>query len=217
MARTNKVNDGNSGAFKHRTSIGENGELVYDAPIVIQNEDDMKNYGITDADCRYLHFGTSQKIRVYFFKTTNRALAEYQWEHINNLHSTGYFSTRCMVPGVRKRFIRCRDTNKCSACPYGMTPETKSAAVISWDELIKGGYEPTSADSVEGQGNTNKMYEELCDRMNAEDPRIARALEARIFRDDPVKKIAKDINVSEPRVYQLIARAKKIIMEYLDE
>ena len=50
MARTNKVNDSNSGAFKHRTSIGENGELVYDAPIVIQNEDDMKNYGITDAD-----------------------------------------------------------------------------------------------------------------------------------------------------------------------
>ena len=217
MARTNKVNDGNSGAFKHRTSIGENGELVYDAPIVIQNEDDMKNYGITDADCRYLHFGTSQKIRVYFFKTTNRALAEYQWEHINNLHSSGYFSTRCMVLGVRKRFIRCRDTNKCSACPYGMTPETKSAAVISWDELIKGGYEPTSADSVEGQGNTNKMYEELCDRMNAEDPRIARALEARIFRDDPVKKIAKDLNVSEPRIYQMLTRAKTIVREYLDE
>ena len=98
-----------------------------------------------------------------------------------------------------------------------MTPETKSEAVISWDELIKGGYEPTSADSVEGQGNTNKMYEELCDRMNAEDPRIARALEARIFRDDPVKKIAKDLNVSEPRIYQMLTRAKTIVREYLDE
>ena len=213
MARTNKVNDSNSGAYKHKTSISENGELLYDAPIEIQNQNDMKNFGITDEDCRYLHF----EIRVYFFKTTNRALAEYQWEHINNLHSSGYFSTRCMVPGVRKRFIRCRDTNKCSACPYGMTPETKSEAVISWDELIKGGYEPTSADSVEGQGNTNKMYEELCDRMNAEDPRIARALEARIFRDDPVKKIAKDLNVSEPRIYQMLTRAKTIVREYLDE
>ena len=41
MARTNKVNNNNSGVFKHRTSIGENGETLYDAPILIKDQDDM--------------------------------------------------------------------------------------------------------------------------------------------------------------------------------
>ncbi len=214
MARTNKVNISNSDDFKHRTSIGENGELLYDAPIVIQNQDDMKNYGITDKDCRYLHFGTSQKLRVYFFKTTSRAFADYQWEYINNLHSSSYFATRCMVPGRRKAYVKCRDTNKCSACPYGRTPETKEAAVVSWDGLIDAGFEPISTDSVEEQVIAKATYEELRKYMDAEDPRIAQAFEAKEIFGASVKQIAKELQVSEPRVYQLIARAKAIGREY---
>ena len=72
-------------------------------------------------------------MRVFFYKTPDRAFAESQWEYINTLHSSGYFSTRCMVPGKRKAFTRCRDTNKCSACPYGRTPETKQSPLVSWD------------------------------------------------------------------------------------
>ncbi len=70
---------------------------------------------------------------MFFYKTPDRAFAESQWEYINTLHSSGYFSTRCMVPGKRKAFTRCRDTNKCSACPYGRTPETKQSPLVSWD------------------------------------------------------------------------------------
>ena len=94
MARTNKVDANNIGVFRHRTSVGKNGEILYDAPIAINDKADMDNYGITDRDCRYLHFGTSQKMRVFFFKTANRAFAEYQWEYIHNLHSSGYLSAR---------------------------------------------------------------------------------------------------------------------------
>ena len=217
MARTNKVDANNIGVFRHRTSVGKNGEILYDAPIAINDRADMDNYGITDRDCRYLHFGTSQKMQVYFFKTANRAFAEYQWEYINNLHSSGYLSTRCMVPGKRKAFVRCRDTNKCSACPYGMTPETKQTAAISWDELIETGYESAASESPEDQVITKTAYEELRDHMNAEDPRIARAFEAKELMGYSVKKIAKDLGVSEPRVYQLIKRAKAVGKEYLKE
>lgn len=217
MARTKKVDLSNSGEFKHGTSAGENGELLYDAPILIRDQEDMKNYGITDADCRYLHFGTSQKMRVFFFKTTNRAFAEYQWEYINNLHSSSFFATRCMVPGKRKAYVKCKDTNKCSACPYGRTPETKEAAVVSWDGLIDAGYDPAAAESVEGQIITKATYEELRERMDAEDPRIAQAFEAKELFGDSVKEIAKALQVSEPRVYQLIARAKAIGKEYKKE
>lgn len=217
MARTNKVNNSNSGIFKHRTSIGEKGETLYDAPIIIQNEDDMKNFGITDAECRYLHFGASQKMRVYFLKTTNKVFAEYQWESINNLHSSSYFATRCMVRGKRKVFVKCRDTNKCSTCPYGRTPETKEAAVVSWDGLIDAGYDTASTDSVENAVIAKATYEELRARMDEEDTRIAKAFESKELFGVSVKEMSKVLNVSEPRVYQLIARAKAIGKEYEKE
>ena len=214
MARTNKVNESNSGGFKHNTSIGKDGEILYDAPIVIRDKADMRNYGITHDDCKYLHLGKSQRILVYFYRTTNRAFAEYQWECLNNLHSSGYYSTRCVVPGTRKPFIKCPDTNKCSECPYGRTPETKLGAFLSLEGLIDDGWEPAREELVERQAIAKREYEELRALMDAEDVRIAQALEAKVLFSDSVKKIAQDLGVSEPRVYQLIARAKAIGIEY---
>ena len=214
MARTKKVDLSKSSEFKHRSYVGENGETLYDAPIEIRGKADMDNYGITIEDCKYLHFGSSQKMLVYFFKTTNRAFAEEQWEYVNNLHSSEYLSTRCMVSGKRKAFIRCRDTNKCSACPYGRTPETKQTALVSWDGLTDAGYDLATTDSVEEAVIAKATYEELRHRMDEEDLRIAQAFEAKELLGDPVKQIAKDLGVSEPRVYQLISRAKAIGREY---
>ena len=214
MARTKKVDASNSGEFKHRAYVGENGETLYDAPIEIKDKADMANYGITKKDCIYLHFGASEKIRVYFFKTPNRAFAEYQWEHINNVHSSGYYSTRCMVPGQRKAFVRCKDTNKCSECPYGRTPETKQASLVSLDALVESGYEPETTDSVERQVMAKMEYAAIRALMDAEDPNIARALEARVLLGDSIAKIAADLGVSESWVYQLIKRAKEIGKDY---
>ena len=165
-------------------------------------------------DCKYLHLGSSQRILVYFYKTTNRAFAEAQWEYINNVHSRGYSSTRCMVPGQRKAFVRCKDTNKCSECPYGRTPETRQASLVSLDDLVESGYEPEAADSAEQQAVAKMEYAEIRARMDAEDPRIARALETKVLLGDTVTKIAADLGVSEPRVYQLLRRAKEIGREY---
>ena len=217
MARTNKVDESNRGGFRHRTSVGENGQILYDAPVQISTKADMDNYGITKEDCKYLHFGGSQKIQVYFLKTTNRAFAQFQWESINNLHSAGYFRSRCMLPGKRKAYVRCRDTNKCSECPYGMTPETRQAAVVSLEGLIESGWDPAQEESMEQQAVRKSEYEEIRARMDAEDPRIARAFEAKELFGDPVRKIAENLGVSEPRVYQLIARAKAIGREYRKE
>ena len=217
MARTKKVDASNSGEFKHRSYVGENGETLYDAPIEIKDKADMANYGITKKDCIYLHFGASEKIRVCFFKTPNRAFAEYQWEYINNKHSSGYYSTRCMVPGQRKAFVRCKDTNKCSECPYGRTPETKQASLISLDGLVEEGYEPETTDSVEQKALAKMEYAEIRARMDAEDSRIAKAFEARELLGDPVTRIAEDLGVSESRVYQLLRRAKEIGIEYSND
>lgn len=215
MARTKKA--GLGAEYKHATSIGANGEILYDCPIEIKDQADMDNFGITTEDCRYLHFGSSEKIRVFFYKTTNRAFAEAQWEHINNQHSAGYFSTRCMVPGKRKAFVKCRDTNKCSECPYGRTPETKQVPVVSWDGLLDSGWEPAPAESVEHQVMAKLEYQAIRARMDAEDPRIAIAFEAKELYGDSVKKIADDLGVSQPRIYQLLSRAKEIGRQYRED
>ena len=149
-------------------------------------------------------------MRVFFYKTPDRVFAESQWEYINTLHSSGYFSTRCMVPGKRKAFTRCRDTNKCSDCPYGRTPETKQSPVVSWDGLLETGWEPDATESIEHQVLAKMEYQAIRALMGAEDPRIALAFEAKELYGDSVRVIAADLGVSEPRVYQLIKRAKTI-------
>ena len=78
--------------FRHNTSIGPNGEILFDAPIEIKDQADLDNYGITWNDCRTLNFHGSDKVTVYFFKTENRAFAEYQWSYLDTQHSRGYAS-----------------------------------------------------------------------------------------------------------------------------
>ena len=50
--------------------------------------------------------------------------------------------------------------------------------------------------------------------MDAEDSRIARAFEMKTLQGYTVREIAAELKISEPRVYQLIARAKAIGKEY---
>ena len=52
--------------FKHNTSIGADGEILYDAPYEIKNQADLDNFGITWNDCRTLNFHGSEKVTVFF-------------------------------------------------------------------------------------------------------------------------------------------------------
>jgi hypothetical protein len=199
------------GEFKHNTSIGPNGEILFDAPIEIKDQADLDNYGITWDDCRTLNFHGSEKVTVYFFKTENRAFAEYQWSYLDTQHSRGYASVRCMIPGKRKAFIKCLDTVPCATCPY---KDKKQAPIISWDGLVKTGYEPVGSAPVDEQVGAKMEYEGIKAMMDAEDTRIARAFEMKELQGYTVREIAAELEISQPRVYQLIARAKTIGMEY---
>ena len=197
--------------FKHNITIGKNGELLFDAPVEIKTQADLDNYNITWDDCKVLNFHGSEKVTVYFYKTTDIVLANDAWAYLDTQHSRGYASTRCMIPGKRKAFIKCPDTNSCANCPH---KEDKQPPVISWDGLIETGYEPDSTESAEHQVMAKLEYEAIRARMDAEDPRIAIAFEAKELYGDSVKTIAADLGVSEPRVYQLISRAKAIGKQY---
>ena len=197
--------------FKHNTSIGANGEILYDAPIEIKDQADLDNYGITWDDCKTLNFHGSEKVTVYFYKTENRAFAEFQWSYLDTQHSRGYASVRCMIPGKRKAFIKCTDTVSCATCPY---KDKKQAPIISWDGLAETGYESVGSATVDEQVGAKIEYEGIKAMMNAEDTRIARAFEMKELQGYSVREIAAELQISQPRVYQLIAKAKAIGKEY---
>ena len=53
--------------------------------------------------------------------------------------------------------------------------------------------------------------------MDSEDPHIAQAFEMKELLGYSVKEIAAALDLSEPRIYQLVARAKAIGREYWQE
>jgi hypothetical protein len=204
MARTS--ND----TFKHGTSIGSNGEILYDCPIEIKNKADLDNYGITWDDCRTLNFHGSEHITVYFYKTESRSFAEYQWSYLNTQHSYGYASTRRIVPNKQNAFIKCLDTNSYA---YGKKLKDKETPVISWDRLVESGYDPGTCNFIEEQIHTKMEYAAISALMDKEDRRIRAAFEMKEY-GYRVAEIAAKLKVSEPRVCQLIARAKAIGKQY---
>lgn len=197
--------------FKHHTSIGPSGEVLYDAPMEIKDQADLDAYGITWDDCRTLNFHGSEKVTVYFFKTENRAFAEYQWGYLDTQHSRGFASARCMIPGKRKPWIKCPDTVSCAKCPH---KTDRKPPVISWDGLVATGYEPGESAPADEQAIARIEYQTIRALMDAEDTRIARAFEMRELMGFKVDEIADELGVSKPRVYQLIARAKAIGQNY---
>lgn len=209
MAKTKKA--GLEAEFKHNTSIGADGAILYDAPIQIRDQEDLDNYHISWQDCRTLNFHGSERMTVYFMKVESRALAEYMWASLDTEHSRGYASVRCMIPGKRKPFIRCPDTVSCATCPH---KADRQAPVISWDGLVESGYDPAAGASPEENAVAKSEYRSIKAVMDGEDIRISKAFEMKELLGFTVKEIATELHISEPRVYQLVARARAIGREY---
>lgn len=197
--------------FRHTTSVGKNGEILYPCPIRINDDRDRKNYHITDGDCITISFGGSEKVRVYMHMDSNKDLSDFCWSDLNSEHSRKNRESRCMIKGQRKDYIRCPDTRSCSECPYR---QNKQRAVISLDSYLEDGHEISSAFSAEDEAMLNIQREELYSLMKSEDPRIEEAYKLKTIMNYDIKEIADILKVSPPRVYQLLDEAKKIIKQY---
>ena len=208
---TGKVQARDYTLIRHRTEVNERGEVVYFAPIVIKDKADLANYGITWDDCEPLPFGTSERRTVYYYPTTNKEMADMFWKELNTAHSKGYRSTRCDdVPGKRKKFIVCLDTNKCSACPYGRKPEEKKAKVISLDGLAEDGCEVAAEDREMRALEARLMFEKVKVVMDKKDEKIAKAVIKKEVDELKVKDIAKELGIEERQVYYFLKQAKDI-------
>ena len=200
--------------FKHHYTVEADGRILYDCPLEVKSQADLDAYGIQWSDCRTLNFNGSEKITVYFMQVESRELAEYQWGYLDSQHSRGYAESRCWIPGRRKAWIRCPDTVSCAKCPH---KDDRKPPVISWDKLVTTGYEPVAGAPADEQVIAKSEYRAIRSLMDKEDLRIARAFEMKELMGYDVKEIAAELNISGPRVYQLIARARAIGKEYREK
>lgn len=199
--------------FRHHTSIGPNGEVLYDAPVEIRNQEDLSNYGISWNDTKTLSFHGSERVRVYFLKVESREVAEYLWSDMDSKHSREYAESRCWVPGRRKLWVRCPTTVPCAKCPH---KDDRKPPFISLDALLESGYEPIAATAAEDQVLSREEYRDIRSMMDAEDVRIGRAFELKELVGLKADAIAAELGISAPRVYQLLARGREIAREYRD-
>ena len=82
------------------------------------------------------------------------------------------------------------------------------------DELVAGGYEPIVCASPENEVMAKSEYECIKAMMDSEDIRISKALEMKELCGYSVAEIAAELNISQPRIYQLLRRAREIGSEY---
>ena len=196
--------------YRHRTSIGENGQILFDAPVQIRNQDDLNNYHIKWSDCQTITLGNEQ-VTVYFMKLKDRTVAEYLWSSLSEEHNRHYVETRCFIPGQKKAWIRCPKGVSCADCPH---QANRKSPVISLDGLAEVGYEPGTEKSAEDNAIYSLIYRELRTQMDTVDPRLAKILEAKILYKEPVKSIAERFGIKAARIYQLLDKIEEIGSAY---
>lgn len=206
-----------SETFNHRTSVAEDGTILYDAPIVMRNQADFENYNVTKSDCITLWFGGYDLKRIYFYQTPSRAVAEFFWNELNKTHSRDLRITRCMIPGKQKPLIFCPTSNSCQRCPFGKKPENKQLNTLSWDYMLEKAHEKEIA------GNYSRVTEEidtvilkvdLHQRLDAEDTRLMKILEWKYLDGLSAQDIADRLDCSVPRTYQLLKQALDLTREF---
>lgn len=194
------------------TRLIHSGTPVFLAPIEIENEDQFEALHITQEHCRTWSIG-SEKVLVHL-TPTDEPTYRYLLNELRSKHRQGYRSVRCMIPGKQKVLIRCPDTNKCSACPFGRKPEDRDPNVISWDELADAGVEPEGHDRTVERLHAKLEYDEIRRRMIAEDPKIALAFEMKERDGMGVAEIANALGVTDRQVYYLLQKARSIGTAY---
>ena len=201
--------------IEQATQFVKDGCVNYYAPIEIEHSGQLETLNITWNDCRTWHIG-SERVTVYLCPA-DEATYRFLLGELRRKHRNGYRAVRCMVEGKLKPLIRCPESNKCSACPYGRKPEDREANIISWDGLIESGYEGEADNRMVEQLQAKLEYDEIHTLMDSENPIIAQVFEMKERDGFSVSEIADRLHIKPRNVYYYLDRAKAIGKKYNKE
>ena len=201
--------------IEQATQFVKDGCVNYYAPIEIEHSGQLETLNITWNDCRTWHIG-SERVTVYLCPA-DEATYRFLLGELRRKHRNGYRAGRCMVEGKLKPLIRCPESNKCSACPYGRKPEDREANIISWDGLIESGYEGEADNRMVEQLQAKLEYDEIRTLMDSKNPIIAQVFEMKERDGFSVSEIADRLHIKPRNVYYYLDRAKAIGKKYNKE
>ena len=188
------------------------GQPIYLAPIRIEIPEQLENLHTDYAHCRTWHIG-AEAVTVKL-TPVNEALYDFMVNSLRAEHRDGVRKSRCLVRGKRGGTIRCDEKNQCKNCPYGYRPEDRQYQEVSWDELSDQGFDPAAADTTSAPVLFEMGVEAARAQLAAEDGRLLTIYE--MLEDKKgVPEIMDRLNLSQRRVYQLIARCREIVKDNL--
>ncbi len=126
-------------------------------------------------------------------------------------YNSFYRQHRCLVPGVRKDWIRCPETNHCDSCTYGREPEQYDPGLVSLEGMFEAEEDvPDPGFSVERIMEWREMFNAL----EEVSPEAVRAIKLKIA-GYTLCEIADRMGKSVPAVNRLIEKARAFFEGYL--
>lgn len=190
------------------------GREVYAAPILIEHTDQLQSLGITWKQVRTWRIG-AEEIKVHLTPAP-KEVYDMLLKDLRKQHRNGYRSVRCMIEGKSGRLIHCPDSNSCRNCPFGKKPEDRDANVISWDQCIEEGYEPSASDSTESRIADLCEYEQIRARLYEADPALVTMVEMKAD-GYSVKQISEYLHKPLITIYKSFERIARIGNQYRAE
>ena len=184
----------------------DNEEIIY-APIEIESADQLHALGATWDDCKTWRIGVTP-VKVILVPA-NQETRNFLIKEMQDKYSKVSRNRRCVVPGKKKSWITCPESNHCTACPYHREGGNGAVETVSLDSLLENGIEYGGTDVTAEQAETACELDLLIQILSEENPRyvrLVRLLEAGYT----VPEIAVRLNCSPKTVYRLIREIRRV-------
>ena len=193
-------------------ALVNSGKEVFAAPIEIEHSEQLESLGITWAECRTWHIGSSQ-VAVHL-TPADEATYKILLNDLRAKHREEYRRKRCQIPGKLKPLITCPECNRCAECPYPDYRDQHKANNLSWEGMIESGYEAAHSIDDIRQAEVRMELDAVCRELDKKNPKISRAIILKEYYGFSVPEIAEKLNETERGVYYLLAEAKRIGKQY---
>lgn len=180
------------------------------APMELEGENPMEMLEGQEGEFATIRVGW-KNVRV-FLVPADREFCEEMMQMLNRKYSKDYRESRCLVPGIYKDFVRCRESNRCEECPYGKDRESFNPQEITYEEYLS-----MNLNTADPSGKTEFTVEleDMFLEIERENPVSLKALKMNLagYRES---EIAGLLHISPAAVHRALNRAHSIARRYRD-
>ena len=192
------------------------GKQVWMAPMVIEDERQLKEMGLSRSRCRTWRSGREKRL-VYLTPADQKTFV-YLKKEMDAARKRAERNRRCLVPGTRNDFVRCPECRRCDQCPFGREGEIRTERMVSREKLLEKDLETAVCrDTPEKIILEREMIREVKDRMRRKNERILQAFEMKVLQGLDVREAAERLGDTGRNVYYYVSEAKRIAREFREE